>query len=115
MMEQKYYVYIICNRKEGCLYIGFTNDIRKRTIEHKNGTYDGYTKKYRIDKLVYFEEFFDKNMTIKREKKLKKWNRAWKKELIEKQNPKWSDLFGTLQRKLTSVDILDSLFRGNSK
>lgn len=113
MIVQKYYVYILCNRKEDCLYVGFTNDIRKRTVEHKNGKYDGHTKKYRIDKLVYFEEFQEKNEALKRERGLKKWNRAWKIELIESQNPDWKDLFGTMPRKLSGVEILDSLFRGN--
>jgi len=111
MVAKKYYVYIMCNRKGGSFYIGFTNDIRKRAVEHKSGAYDGYTEKYRIDKLVYFEEFFDKKKAVLREQQLKKWNRAWKVELIEKQNPKWIDLFGSLPRKLTGVEILDSLFR----
>ena len=113
MSGKKYYVYILCNRKNGLLYIGFTYDIRKRTIEHKEGKYDSFTKKYRIDKLVYFEEFFDKKEAVIREQRLKKWKREWKIELIEKQNPKWKDLFGYLPKKLSGIEILDSLFRGN--
>ena len=113
MSVKKYFVYILCNRKNGLLYIGFTNDIVKRTIEHKNGKYDGYTKKYRIDKLVYFEEYLIKNEAVMREQRLKKWNRMWKIELIEILNPNWKDLFGNLQRKLSGIEVLDSLFRGN--
>ena len=113
-MTKIYYVYILCNHRNGLLYIGFTNDIRKRTIEHKNGTYiNNYTKKYRIDKLVYYEEYFDKHEAAMREQRLKKWNRDWKIQLIEKQNPKWNDLFGDLSKKLKGVEILDLLFPSN--
>lgn len=87
-----YYVYILASQKNGTLYIGVTNSIQRRTIEHQQKEIEGFTKKYKIDKLVYFEEYSDIKDAIHREKCLKKWNRAWKLKLIEKDNPNWNDL-----------------------
>ena len=87
-----YFVYILTNKKNGTLYIGVTNDIKRRTIEHKQGIIPGFTEKYKINKLVYFEEHNDIKEAIYREKCLKKWNRMWKIKLIEKENPYWNDL-----------------------
>ena len=87
-----YFVYILTSRKNGTLYIGITNSIKRRTIEHKQGETKGFTQKYKINKLVYFEEYQDIKDAIHREKCLKKWNRAWKIKLIEKDNPYWKDL-----------------------
>ena len=87
-----YYVYILTNKRNGTLYVGMTNNLIRRILEHKKRVIEGFTKKYRLDKLVYFEETEDVSDAIKWEKKLKKWNRAWKLELIEKNNPKWKDL-----------------------
>ena len=81
------------NRKNGTLYIGVTSDIIKRVFEHKEKLVDGFTKKYALDTLVYYELFDSIEEAIKREKQLKKWNRAWKIELIEKFNPTWKDLY----------------------
>ena len=81
------------NRKNGTLYIGVTSDIVKRVFEHKEKLVDGFTKKYALDTLVYYELFDSIEEAIKREKQLKKWNRAWKIELIEKFNPTWKDLY----------------------
>lgn len=87
-----YYIYILTNRKNGTLYIGVTNNLMRRIYEHKNGIIKGFTKKYNLDKLVYFEQTTDINAAILREKRLKKWNRDWKIKLIESINPEWKDL-----------------------
>ncbi|MFH1593662.1 MAG: GIY-YIG nuclease family protein [Candidatus Omnitrophota bacterium] len=92
-MPNKYYVYILASKRNGTLYIGVTSNLDKRIYEHKNNLIDGFTKEYNIHKLVYFEETSDINEAIAREKSLKKWNRAWKLELIEKENPDWEDLY----------------------
>ena len=95
-MRKAYYVYILASQRNGTLYIGVTNDIVRRAFEHREGLVPGFTKKYRIKTLVYFETFEDIGFAIEREKRLKKWNRAWKLELIEKLNPDWHDLYETL-------------------
>ena len=91
-----YYVYILASKGNGTLYIGVTNDLIKRVYEHKNNLVEGFTERYSVYKLVYYEETVDINSAIKREKQLKKWNRKWKLELIEKKNPNWKDLYETL-------------------
>jgi putative endonuclease len=91
-----YYVYILASKRNGTLYIGVTNDLIKRIYEHKNDLVDGFTKKYRVHMLVYFEQTNDIRTALQREKRLKKWNRKWKIELIEKSNPKWLDLYDKL-------------------
>lgn len=93
---KSYYVYILANKINGTLYTGVTNDLIKRVYEHKNNLIKGFTKRYCVHKLVYFEETNDINSAIKREKQLKKWNRVWKLELIEKYNPNWKDLYEML-------------------
>jgi putative endonuclease len=95
-MDKNYYVYILASRRNGTLYIGVTSDLIKRTWEHKNKVIEGFTKRYSVDKLVYFEQFSDPENAIKREKRLKKYNRKWKLELIEKENPEWRDFYGEL-------------------
>ena len=91
-----YYVYILANKKNGTLYIGVTGDLLKRIHEHKNGLVKGFTKKYRVHRLVYYEQGKDINSAIEREKRIKKWRRQWKIELIEKANPDWKDLYDEL-------------------
>ena len=91
-----FYVYIMTNRIYGTLYIGVTNDIARRVWEHKEGVVAGFTKRYGLKMLVYFEEFDSISDAIRREKRLKQWNRAWKIALIEKQNPNWKDLHSLL-------------------
>ena len=88
----QYYVYILASKIRGTLYIGMTNDLQRRVYEHKMGIKQGFTFKYGVNKLVYFEIFKDVIDAIDREKRLKKWNRAWKIELFEKDNPSWRDL-----------------------
>ena len=86
-----YFVYIMTNKTNSTLYVGVTNDLRRRITEHKNETLDGFTKKYHLHKLVYFEEYSEVNDAIAREKQLKGWVRAKKNWLIESQNPNWED------------------------
>ena len=92
-IKNQYYVYILASKKNGTLYIGVTSDLVKRAYEHKNNIIDGFTKKYNIHKLVYYEISDDIESAIRREKQLKKWNRKWKMNLIEKNNPEWKDLY----------------------
>lgn len=92
----KMYVYIMTNKKRGSLYIGVTNDIIRRTYEHRNKLIDGFTKRYNLTKLVYFEEISGQIEAIEREKFLKKAFRNYKISLIEKQNPEWNDLYDSL-------------------
>ena len=91
-MMKIYFVYILANKRNGTLYIGITNDLMRRSSEHKSGSIEGFTKKYSINKLFYFESTTDVNEAIAREKRLKKWKRQWKIDLIEKLNPDWRDL-----------------------
>ncbi len=93
---KNYYVYIVTNKPRGTLYVGMTNNLVRRGYEHRNGLIDGFTKKYKLKRLVYFEVFNCVEDTILREKRLKKWNRQWKIELIEKVNPEWIDLYEQL-------------------
>jgi len=86
-----YYVYIMASKKDGTLYIGITNNLIRRAHEHKNDLVEGFTKKYDIHNLVYYAQHNDIYTAIDREKKLKKWNRQWKINLIEKHNPNWKD------------------------
>ena len=88
-----YYVYILASKRNGTLYIGVTNDLIKRVYEHKNSLVEGFTKKYFVHKLVYYEQTEDIYSAIQREKRLKKWNRAWKIKLIEDFNCNWKDLY----------------------
>lgn len=91
MRKTFFYVYFAANISK-MIYTGMTNDIRRRMYEHKNKVNDGFTKKYNINKLVYFEEFPDPSSAIRREKQMKNWHREWKINLIEKTNPTRMDL-----------------------
>ena len=91
-----YCVYILANKRNGTLYIGVTGDLIQRVWQHKNKLADGFTKKYGVDKLVYYETTEDIESAIIREKQLKKWNRDWKIRIIEENNPKWRDLYDDL-------------------
>lgn len=91
-MLNNYYIYILANWTNSVIYIGVTNNLSRRLFEHKNKLLDGFTKKYNLDKLVYFETYNDINEAILREKELKKWRREKKNNLIESLNPDWRDL-----------------------
>jgi putative endonuclease len=89
---KNYYVYILASKRNGTLYIGVTNDLNRRIYEHKNSLVDGFTRKYNIKILVYYELTNSIESAITREKQFKKWNRDWKIRLIEEKNPIWEDL-----------------------
>jgi len=93
---RQYYIYILASRIGGTLYVGVTNDLIRRVFEHKSKLVPGFTKKYGVSWLVYFETFRDVRNAIAREKQLKKWRRAWKIQLIEESNPNWVDLYPAL-------------------
>lgn len=88
-----YYIYILSNNNNWVLYIWVTNDLIRRVCEHKTGITEGFTSKYQVKKLVYYECFSDIKDAIEREKELKKWHRKWKEDLINKSNSDWSDLY----------------------
>lgn len=90
---KSYYIYIITNKHNKVLYIGVTSDLVKRIHEHKNKLADGFSKRYNLEKLVYYESTNDISSAIEREKHLKKWYRKWKIELINESNPEWRDLY----------------------
>ncbi len=91
-MSHIYFVYIMASQKNGTLYIGVSNNLERRIFEHKNNLIPGFTSKYHIHTLVYYEHTDNINAALQREKQLKKWDREWKIELIEQDNPEWNDL-----------------------
>ena len=95
-MSKTYFVYIMASGRNGTLYIGVTNDIGRRAWEHREGLVEGFTKRYGVKLLVWYEAFEDVHAAIHRETLLKKWKRSWKIELIEKTNSEWRDLYLTL-------------------
>ncbi len=95
-MPKRGTVYILASRRNGALYVGVTSDLPQRIWMHKQGVIEGFTKEYGVHRLVYVEEHDDIRDAITREKRLKKWNRAWKIRLIEEANPGWRDLYDLL-------------------
>jgi putative endonuclease len=93
MRDHNYFVYMLASKPQGTLYIGVTNDLERRIHEHREGLIAGFTKKYGVKKLVWFERHGDIHEAIAREKMLKRWRRNWKISLIEEDNPRWADLF----------------------
>ena len=89
-------VYILASERNGTLYVGVTSDLVKRVWEHKNDLVEGFTNKYHVHMLVYYELYGDMYQAIRREKQIKKWNRLWKLRLIEEQNPTWNDLYKSI-------------------
>ena len=98
MNEKRFWVYILADEPYGTLYVGFTNDLARRTYEHREGLFEGYAKEYGIKMLVWYAEFPTALEGIAYEKKIKKWRRLWKIELVKKFNPKWQDLHETLNQ-----------------
>jgi len=94
--QGEYYLYVLASKKNGVLYVGITNDLIKRIYQHKNNLLEGFTKKYFVHSLVYYERYDNIDKAISREKQMKEWKRKWKVELIEKMNPGWDDLYQTL-------------------
>jgi putative endonuclease len=92
-MNEQFYVYILSSLHNRVLYIGITSDLVKRVWEHKNKVVKGFTARYNVDRLMYYEIYNDPETAIHREKSMKDWKRSWKIELIEKENPDWVDLY----------------------
>jgi putative endonuclease len=92
-MEKNFFVYMLANQKNGTLYIGVTSDLPKRVWEHKNKVVEGFTEKYDVDKLVWFEQHDNAESAITREKQMKEWKRDWKIKRIAEMNPDWNDLY----------------------
>jgi len=92
-MQKQPAIYILASKRNGTLYIGVTSNLPERVYQHKNKLVSGFTTKYTVGNLVYFELFETMAVAIKREKQLKKWNRKWKLQLIEDNNPEWKDLY----------------------
>ena len=95
-MEKDFHVYIIASKRNGTLYIGVTSNLIKRVYQHKNNLLEGFTSKYAVHLLVYYEKHLSADSAIRREKRLKSWKRQWKLALIEKENPKWLDLYSEI-------------------
>jgi putative endonuclease len=93
---RQYYVYILATKRNGTLYIGVTNNLIRRVFEHRNSLIEGFTKKYQIHDLVYFEESESVEEAILREKRIKRWKRQWKIKLINQLNPEWRDLYSLI-------------------
>ncbi len=96
-MDKQFYVYILANKRNGTLYIGVTSDLVQRIWQHKNKMVQGFTNKYNVDRLVYYETHYNAESAITREKQMKKWRRAWKIRLIEEKNPDWNDLYDDIR------------------
>jgi len=96
-------VYILSNKRNGTLYVGFTNDLQRRMVEHKNAVVESFTKRYGLTQLVYVESYKYVNDALRREKQLKGWQRQWKIDLIERQNPQWLDLYDQSFKSLSSL------------
>ncbi len=91
-----YYVYLLASERNGTLYVGMTNDLVRRVWEHKSNVVEGFTKRYRVHTLVWFESAEEPAAAILREKQIKKWSRRWKLDLIEQENPRWLDLYDSI-------------------
>ena len=95
-MKEEFYVYILSSNRNGTFYVGVTSNLIQRVWEYKNKFIEGFTRKYNIDKLVYYEQYRDAQNAIKREKRIKKYNCTWKLELIEKSHPEWKVLYNEI-------------------
>lgn len=93
---KNFYVYILCSKRNGTLYVGATSDLIKRVYEHKHDLVDGFTKNYQCHALVWYETHETADAAIRRERQIKKWNRPWKLRLIEGLNPMWNDLYADI-------------------
>ena len=95
-MNKQFYVYIMASRRNGTLYIGISSNLVQRVWQHKNNMVEGFTEKYNVKHLVYYEVHESAESAITREKQIKKWRRKWKLRLIEEQNPQWEDLYSRI-------------------
>jgi putative endonuclease len=94
--EMPYHVYILANRRHGTLYVGVTNDLARRVFEHRQRNVDGFTKRHKVNRLVYYEEYPTILEAIAQEKRVKRWQRAWKIKIVDSFNPDWVDLYKNL-------------------
>ena len=108
MSDRWYFVYIMASSRNGTLYVGVTNDVMRRSWQHKSDLHKGFTKKYGVHTLVWFELHSSINEAIAREKQLKKWNRAWKIKLIERTNSGWNDIYARLLGEIALPDTAGS-------
>jgi putative endonuclease len=106
-MERTYAVYIVANRRRGTIYVGVTNDLVRRTYEHREGLYDSFTRKHGCRHLVWFDSTADISVAIAHEKRIKKWLRPWKDQLIEAANPDWRDLWWDIIGSQPSIGTTD--------
>ena len=95
-VDKAFYVYLLASRRNGALYVGVTSDLTRRIWQHRESFVDGFTKEHAVKRLVWFEQHATAEDAITREKQIKKWNRAWKIELIEAENPYWNDLYSSI-------------------
>jgi putative endonuclease len=93
-----YWIYVMTNEPRGVLYVGMTSDLPRRAFEHREGHLEGFTNRYNLNRLVYFEEHNEADVAARRERAMKRWRRDWKIELIERFNPTWADLFDQVVR-----------------
>jgi putative endonuclease len=96
MSGKSYFVYLLASGRNGTLYVGVTNDVIRRVAEHREGLADGFTKKYHVHHLMWFEAHEEIDQAILREKQIKRWKREWKLELFRETNPRWEDLYPAL-------------------
>jgi putative endonuclease len=108
MRDHCYFVYILASQMNGTLYVGVTNDVIRRTGEHKSDIFKGFTKKHGVHTLVWFERHSDINIAIAREKRIKRWNRAWKLRLINEHNSGWNDLYDRMLGEIALPDVVVS-------
>ncbi len=95
-MGRSYWVYMLCSKRNGTLYVGVTNDLGRRVHEHRTGAVAGFTRRYDVKRLAWYEEYGEIDDALAREKSLKRWHRKWKLALIERMNPEWRDLYEEL-------------------
>jgi putative endonuclease len=91
-----FYVYILASRRNGTLYIGMTDNLIQRVWMHRNGALPGFTRKYGVNTLVWYEQYESRESALTRERQMKRWNRTWKLQVIERMNPRWADLYDQL-------------------
>lgn len=103
MTERYFYVYILTNNFHNVLYVGVTNNLTRRTCEHQDKRAEGFTRKYNVTKLVYYELHYTVDLAVTREKQIKKWRRDWKDKLITDFNTDWSDLYPTLAHEMPGL------------
>jgi len=97
-VDKAFYVYLLASKRNGTLYVGVTSELAQRVWQHKEGLAEGFSKEHSVKMLVWFEQHETAESAITREKQIKKWNRAWKIELIEAQNPYWNDLYDEITK-----------------